>query len=190
LAPPTNKLRLSNLDMDHVGLEIARAAAVRMSQLSALLAPSWGVREPKGVDDQLRKTALYEAVQRLGAYAKTGEPLSEPFDELLVLLLPLHVAMLDIAASVQAFEDVEPTTPFGLLVCVARARHKVEKAAEPLSAIELGALVELDPNQVRGLANAEEIPGAERREDDKRRPFYFQPRPLKKWLRMRGVAGF
>lgn len=128
-------------------------------------------------------------MQRLGAYAKTGEPLSEPLDKLLAILLPLHASALAAAPTVEALETMEPTTPLGLLVCVVRAREKLDKAAEPLSAIEMGALVELDPNHVRGLANADEIPGAERRDDDKRRPFYFQPGPLKKWLRARSVVG-
>lgn len=158
MAPPSNKLRLADLEPEQVAEEVARQVIDHVwSTVLMQLSPSAEIR---GIGEP-RATQIYSAVRDLAHYAIHGKQPPDDVHEHFISVLPLFSTIVGTEASMDGLsEEVDPETALGLVIRAAVARQRIADNSE-LSSADIAALASLSATQVRLLMRSGEIPARE-----------------------------
>lgn len=182
MAPPTQTLRLAQIDPEALAREIAQQSLDHLhSSLLGLLGMDWTLRAPGGGRGDLVLTPIYQAVRALARYAVHGDELDAPVHEYLISLVPLWMAVIG-QTDAEGIDDADPSTELGLIILAARARDELARK-RPVSALQLATLAGVDAAHVRLLVRQGEL-----RAVPDESPIQISARDAKRWLSSRGVG--
>jgi hypothetical protein len=179
MAPPTNKLRLSQLVPDDVAADIAKRSVEHVAHLTMSLLSLDAL--PLALGDP-RTMEIYNEVRRFTYYATQGAMLEgDSVHECMISLIPLYQSVCGGDAAVDGIsEDADPETPLGLVIRAGLARERIARG-EAVSAVELAALSDLSDRQVRQLIRNGEIRASDGR---------ISAKTATRFLSARQVPGF
>lgn len=177
--PVVNALRLDDLDIDAIAAEVDGLVQGHVERLMTAL--SLELPAPSA------PTAIYTAVQRLGAYAKTGDlgdwpSASAAADAINVVMAALYSCAGEPAGSDAVdIDHVDPDSPIGHVLLAAHARVLLARRGSPgLTPREMSVLAGLSSAHVRLAGRAGKLTITDGR----------TPRAeARDWLRSRGVKG-
>ena len=155
MAPPTNKLRLSQLVPDEVAADIAKRSIDHVANLTFSLLKGDAVLP--AVKDY-RITPIYRELRRFAYYAVHGAMFEgDSVHHYMISLIPLWQSVCGADADVDGVSDTaDPETPLGLVICAALARRRIA-LGETVSAVQLAVLSGLSDRQIRQLISVREI---------------------------------
>lgn len=185
MPPPTNTLRLRDLDPSTVALDTCTRL---LDHVTGLLWPITPLGEPTtpGIDvDDLTSCQLYHSVRDLAGYAIRGGELDAPVQEYLISLIPLYSAAFgEGTRDVDGLIESEPSTPLGVVIAAAVAREALVNG-EAVTPAQMATLAGVDRDYVLKLAAAGDLPGA-RQSTEGRRAWTVSAKGAKQWLATRG----
>lgn len=189
MAPPSNKLRLSQIDPSQLARDVEDAIAHNLSRLAFVMSPRFEIviRDTERVSPTVALepgeeppkpapsfTQIGQSVRDLAVYARGLSGLDAPVQEYLITFLDVLTPPLGDAQDAAGFDgvlsgddDVDLLAPdsvldrLALIVCAALGRETIE-AGRPVRASWLAALAEVSSDHVRLLARRGEL----ERDDD------------------------
>jgi hypothetical protein len=177
---PPRRLRTIRL-RDVVPRKLARLCVRQLARearrIVRVLRPTYAI---ECIDPQtgVSGTDLYKTIEALADFAVHGELLPGELDAVLARLAPLRCC----EAVLGSLEPAEPVTELEAVIVGARARAALE-SGEALTSIQVAILAGLDRDHVNGLAKKDEIPGAERSNENGHRPWRFRnSKALREWI--------
>lgn len=209
MAPPTNKLRLSQIDPSQLARDVEDAIAHNLHRLAFVMAPRFeiSIRDTERVSPTVALdpgegppppapsfTQIGQSVRDLALYARGLTGIDAPVQEYLITFLDALVPPLGDAQDAAGLDgvlsgedDVDLLAPdsvldrLALVVCAALGRETIE-SGRAVRASWLAALAEVSSDHVRLLARRGEL----ERDDDGE----VLAKSASSWLAGRKVAGF
>jgi hypothetical protein len=175
MAPPSTKLKLSQIDPDELAAKVEHDVVRHVKQLYLMV---FGQELPEA------RTELSGVVRAVAKYARGDMDAADELDELHGRLLLLLDALPD-----DPYQD--PETPLGLVMMAAQTRDWLGKEGHNVTAAQLGVLAGLSSRQIGELIRTQQIKGLlSEREGAGAAGYIVLNAEAKRWLAERGVPGF